>query len=613
MAIIIGKDLVNDILIGTNVADTISGLSGNDTLIGLAGNDVLNGGLGADVMVGGTGNDLYIVDNAGDVVAEGANEGTDTIQSSISLRLSVNGRFDVENLTLVGTAAVGVGNALNNVIIGNNVNNILNGLAGNDSLFGQGGNDNLFGGIGNDLLNGGIGADTMRGEAGNDTYVVDNVGDVVIEVAGAGIDTIQSSISTSLNVAGRLDVENLTLTGAAAINGVGNAQNNVIIGNNANNTLFGLGGNDSLFGLGGNDNLFGGIGNDLLNGGIGADTMRGEAGNDTYVVDNVGDVVIEVAGAGTDTIQSSISTSLNVAGRLDVENLTLTGAAAITGVGNAQNNVIIGNNANNTLFGLGGNDSLFGLGGNDNLFGGIGNDLLNGGIGADTMRGEAGNDTYVVDNVGDAVIEAAGAGIDTIQSSISLSLNVAGRLDVENLTLTGGAAISGIGNAQNNVMIGNNANNLLNGLGGNDSLFGLGGNDTLVGGVGNDLLSGAAGNDFYLGGTGADTIFTGIGNDTIRFDTPLGAGNVDSLPDFDPAADTIQLENAVFTALAAGVLPAAAFRIGAIALDATDRIIYNSATGALFYDPDGLLEVGQVQFATLATGLALTNADFVVV
>jgi serralysin len=359
--------------------------------------------------------------------------------------------------------------------------------------------------------------------------------------------------------------------------------------------------------------MLGGTGNDLLNGGIGADDMRGEAGNDTYVVDNVGDAVTELAGAGIDTIQSSLTLSLNVAARANVENLTLTGANPINGFGNALNNVITGNNANNTLSGLGGNDSLFGLGGNDFMFGGTGNDLLNGGTGADNMRGEAGNDTYVVDNVGDVVTELAGAGIDTIQSSISLSLNAAGRVNVENLTLTGANPINGFGNALNNVIVGNNANNTLSGSGGNDSLFGLGGNDSLFGGIGNDVLNGGSGNDVHVGGLGADTIVTGSGFDTVLFNTALGAGNVDWITDFAPVFDTIRLENAEFTALAAGALPAAAFRIGAAALDGSDRIIYNSVTGALNYDPDGVGGIGQVQFATLSAGLAMTAADFFVV
>ena len=122
-----------NILIGTNLADTIIGFAGNDVLIGLGGADTLNGGLGADVMVGGAGNDTYFVDNVGDIVAEGFNEGIDRIISSISLSLSVPGRFDVENLTLAGGAIIGIGNGLGNQIVGNNFANTLNGLAGNDS------------------------------------------------------------------------------------------------------------------------------------------------------------------------------------------------------------------------------------------------------------------------------------------------------------------------------------------------------------------------------------------------------------------------------------------------------------------------------------------------
>ncbi|MGO4841970.1 calcium-binding protein, partial [Rhizobiaceae sp. 2RAB30] len=114
-------------------------------------------------------------------------------------------------------------------------------------------------------------------------------------------DTIRSSISLSLDAAGRQDVENLILTGLA-VDGTGNALHNQITGNGLGNTLNGQGGSDSLFGMDGNDTLFGGTGNDFLNGGAGADTMRGEAGNDTYVVDNVDDVVIETSNAGTDAV-----------------------------------------------------------------------------------------------------------------------------------------------------------------------------------------------------------------------------------------------------------------------------------------------------------------------
>src|SRR5262249_43470055 len=131
-----------------------------------------------------------------------------------------------------------------------------------------------------------------------------------------------------------------------------------------------------------------------------------------------------------------------------------------------------------------------------------------------------------------------------------------------------------------------------------------GGDDTLIGGAGSDVLN---------GGLGADILSTGAGADKVLFNTTLGAGNVDQVLDFSVASDTFQLDNAVFAALAVGALPAAAFVIGAEAVDAGDRIIYDSATGALSYDADGLNGQAQVQFAQLATGLALTSADFVVV
>ncbi|MEY4754145.1 MAG: hypothetical protein RJA44_1820, partial [Pseudomonadota bacterium] len=231
----------------------------------------------------------------------------------------------------------------------------LNGTAGNDYLLGQAGNDLLSGGDGSDYLSGGAGADTMVGGLGNDTYVVESAGDVVTEAAGAGTDTVQSYISYTLGA----NVENLTLTGTAAINGTGNELNNSLNGNAANNVLVGAEGNDTLIGWGGNDTMSGGVGNDL------------------YVVQQVGDVVIESAGAGTDVVQSALQSYTLGA---NVENLVLiTGGA--NGSGNELGNVLTGNAASNVLVGWGGND---------------------------TMSGGVGNDLYVVQQDGDVVIESAG-------------------------------------------------------------------------------------------------------------------------------------------------------------------------------------------------------------
>jgi Ca2+-binding RTX toxin-like protein len=227
-----------------------------------------------------------------------------------------------------------------------------------------------------------------------------------------------------------------------------------------------------------------------LDGGAGADTMVGGAGDDTYIVDDTLDVVTETAGQGTDTVLSGVTYTL----KANIENLTLTGAAAINGTGNTLNNVLTGNSAANTL---------------------------SGGAGADTMTGNGGDDTYIVDNVLDLVAEIANEGIDAIQSSVTYALGD----NVENLTLTGAAAISATGNALDNVLTGNNAANILTGGAGNDTLDGKGGNDTLIGSTGNDtyVLGRGYGNesvfetDATMGNTDVAQFLAGIANDQIWF------------------------------------------------------------------------------------------------
>ncbi len=559
-----GADVLNglggsDLLDGGAGADTLNGGDGDDVLIGGAGADTLNGNLGADDMQGGADNDTYFVDNSGDTVTELAAGGTDNVQSTLNAyALSAN----VENLTFTGTGNfAGTGNELANVItggIGNDIliggggNDTLNGGAGNDTLDGGAGNDTMAGGIGDDTytvdaaadvvneaanqgtdtvkttlnaltlanqaenltfigtgnfagtgnnlgnlitggagsdsLNGGTGIDTLVGLGGNDTYTVDNTLDVVVEGAGAGTDTINSSVSYTLSA----NVENLTLTGAGNINATGNALANVLIGNTGNNILDGLGG---------------------------ADNMAGGLGNDTYIVD-AGDVVTELAGGGTDTINTALVT-FSLATLANVENLTFTGTVAFTGTGNALANAITGN---------------------------AGNDTLDGGAGNDTMAGGAGNDTYFVDAVGDAVNETAGQGTDTVNTTLitySLTANVeklafigpsggtfAGNGNGLDNTITGGATTANTltGGAGNDVLNGGGVTDNLSGEGGDDTVLGLAGNDTLTGGAGNDVLDGGAdndsisgdgGDDTLLGGAGADNLAGGAGNDIVDG----GAGN----------------------------------------------------------------------------------------
>jgi trimeric autotransporter adhesin len=440
-------------IIGTRYDDTIYGDSGNDTLIGGAGDDSL---------IGGVGDDLYGVDSIGDVVVENADEGIDTVQSSISYSLLEN----FENLTLIGGGNIkGIGNAARNLIIGNGGNNTLNGGDGDDTL---------IGGAGNDLLVGGAGADRMEGGLGDDVFLVGNAGDTVVEAADEGIDTVQSSISYSLLE----NVENLTLTGNGALSGTGNALANTITGNAGNNILDG------------------GAGNDTLNGGAGADSMYGGLGDDTFIVDNVGDMVVEAEGAGIDIVMSSVSYALDG----NIENLTLTGNDDIVGTGNALDNVIIGNTGKNTLYGGDGNDLLIAspdvFTSGNTLYGGAGNDtLMSGRNSVDTLVGGSGDDLYILGRESEVIVEYDGGGIDTVRTGGYYILRGRSQF-IENIELIG-TGIYATGNSLNNVITGNASNNVLNGAWGNDTLFGGDGNDTFIDDYGVDYMEGGNGNDTY--------------------------------------------------------------------------------------------------------------------
>lgn len=512
----------DDVLVGTTLTDRLAGYGGNDILIGKAGNDVLDGGAGADRMLGGSGDDEYLVDDTGDTVAEDVNAGRDRVRSWIDYTLTDN----VEELVLETGALAGTGNALANTIMGNSGNNTLDGGTGADNMAGGAGDDayivddvadmaieqdgagtdsvqasvsytltanvenltltgtadingtgnsldNLIvGNAANNVLSGLDGADSMAGGAGSDTYVVDNTADMVTESLDEGSDTVESSIGYTLTA----NVENLTLTGIENLAGTGNELDNVIRGNDAASVLYGLAGADTLLG---------GTGADRLDGGFGTDVMQGGAGSDTYVVDEASDQVIETDPyrwiGGTDTVESSIDYTLGA----NVENLTLTGIENLSGTGNELDNVIRGNDGNNVLSGL------------------VGDDSLDGGAGADFMTGGIGNDAYTVDDAGDVTFENADEGIDEVYSFVTHMLGA----NLENLYLIGGDPIDGTGNALDNTIEGNAADNVLSGEGGADTLYGNGGNDTLLGGDGNDTLEGGWGADWMAGGAGDDNYF----------------------------------------------------------------------------------------------------------
>jgi len=630
-------------------ANTLTGLAGSDKLIGLGGNDSLDGGAGADcldggsgvdTMAGGTENDTYVVDDSNDIIIEAAlTKSIDKVFSSANYTLSAN----VENMTLTGGREHdinGMGNDLANVIMGNIADNIIWGLEGNDTLIGNKGHDTLIGGTendtyvvddllvkvvelfnqgtdivqssvnftlpgnvenlaltglighrgggntqdnnitgtpGSDNIDGNIGADTMAGGAGDDVYRVNELGDLVVELSGGGEDFVFSSIDYTLP--GNVDDLEL-LEGSAALIGIGNKLANTIIGNSGGKTLDGAVGADTMFGGDGDDLYFAdnssdqanegtqaggdtvissasytlsanvedllltgvaglhGGGNDLdnhitgndgsniINGDTGADTMTGGLGGDTYIVDDVGDLVVEDANPGVDKILTTKSYTLPG----NVERLYLIGGATENfGKGNDDANLLVGNGFANVLDGSGGADTMAGGGGNDfyladtsldivqeganagtdaviaaddytlpgnvenlalagsaiagmgnslaNIIVGNGNDnLLNGAAGIDTMAGGAGNDSYFVGNSADSIVEALDGGIDLVFAGVQYALPDF----VENITLIGVANFGTLGNALGNVMTGNIGNNLLDGADGADTMTGGQGNDTYV-------------------------------------------------------------------------------------------------------------------------------------
>ncbi|MDX2275201.1 MAG: calcium-binding protein [Hyphomonadaceae bacterium] len=434
-------------------------------------------------------------------------------------------------------------------------------LQGNDILYGDAGDDIITGDLGNDVISGGSGVDNLSGGGGNDTihgdaaadFLNGGTGSDVID-GGAGIDRISFTGSVAVTV-------DLTNTGAQLVSTYDGLKTLTSI----ENVLTG-GFNDTI------------IGNDVanvLNGNTGDDTVSGGGGNDSIAIVEGADVID--GGNGIDTAYVGFYIFADNTGVMI--DLSLTSAQDI---GDGRGSLTLTNVENLT-------GSDFG----DTLIGNSGANVLDGGIGADQLTGRGGNDTYVIDSAGDQITEvAAGGTADLVLSSITRTLTA----NLENLTLTGTSVINGTGNTLANVIIGNTGGNILKGGDGADTLSGGGGDDALYGQTGQDSLTGGAGRDAFV------------------LNSPLTAANADTITDFSVPADTIKLENSVFTELGgAGVLATAKFFIGANAHAAADRIIYNSSTGALYYDGNGNASGGKTLIATLDTGLALTHNDFVVI
>ena len=530
--------------------ENLTGSNFNDELTGNAGDNILDGNDGADLLTGGKGNDTYVVDGADTVVElAGAAEGIDTVLASVSYRLAAN----VEYLTLTGTAFSGLGNNLDNQLTGNASANFLDGRAG---------------------------ADKMNGGGGNDTYVVDNIGDEIVDASGVEL------VMTYINLTLGTGLENLRLMGTNALNGQGNILNNIVFANIGNNVVDG-GGETAVMGVKG-------------------DTLSFEYGATASITFDLSlSGAQATGGSGTDTATN-------------FENLT----------GSSYDDTLAGNGAANVLDGLGGVDTLSlvkataavtvdlseGVSKSagiidivknfENILGSAFDDTMTGDLGRNIFTGGGGVDTVSFDNVlqdeGGVAADLTIAGTqNTLASGFDTFVgirNLTGSLNDDSLT----------GDAQANVLIGGE---------GCDTLKGGGANDTLTGGGGADSLDGGTGADLISGGAGADKLTGGLGADIFLFDTSANAANVDKISDFAAIDDTIQLDHLAFTSLTAGALTAAAFASNTTGLagDDTDRIIYQTTTGTLFYDADGNGSGAGLQISILTGAPVVTFADFFVI
>jgi len=504
--------------------------------------------------------------------------------SSVTYTLGV----ELENLTLVGAALNGTGNAVANVLTGNAGNNTLNGGAGNDTLNGGAGNDTLNGGIGNDVISGGAGLDVFV----FNSLLASNM-DTISDFAAGDLFQLDRTIFTALSAG-------TTLTAAEFLAGAGvtatNAQQR-ILHNTTNGALLydadgsgtglalqfasvavgapisaavfqltggatpppppnpgvinGTAGNDNLLGGAGNETLNGLAGNDTLNGGGGNDLLSGGAGLDVFVFNSLlasnMDTISDFAAGDLFQLDRTIFTALSAG-------TTLTAAEFLAGAGvtatNAQQR-ILHNTTNGALL-------------------------------------------YDADG--------SGTGLALQFASVAVGAPISAAV----FQLTGGATPPPPPNP-----------GVINGTAGNDNLLGGAGNETLNGLAGNDSLNGGGGNDSLNGGSGNDTLTGGIGADTFVLADARGATNIDRITDF-ARGDRVSISASAYAGLTPGAVNATQFiearstRAPVVAATAATRLIFDRDTGNLFHDPDGTGTQTMQQILSVSNGYRLLSTDFTV-
>jgi Ca2+-binding RTX toxin-like protein len=593
-----------------DLADYIYGGDGNDALYGGAGDDSIYGGDGSEWggefllaleytgakayfgIYGGDGNDMLDGGGGADYLEGGS--GNDTMYGGASI--------DVD--TLIGGA-------------------------GSDSLYGGGGNDHFAAMDGE--------TDFLIGGAGDDNYSADSGSlgsDVIVEEARGGYDSVL--VIGSFTLGGDAEIEYLGFTSPFTIYDAsltGSSTDNTIQGNAGKNTLRGLAGDDTLIGRAGMDTLYGGDGDDVLDGVDGEwDVLNGGDGNDTYRPDNASfmwsDNIVEAIRGGYDSVYVTKSYELNAGSEIEYLGFASGIQTGGTLTGSNTDNTIEGNDASNTLHGRGGDDILMGGVGYDFLYGGDGADrLIDEDHSGDRLAGGLGNDTYEILSPGDhySIDEYAGEGIDWVYGNDLVGVNY--DAEIEYIVLIGNGWYA-LGSDFANTIMGNDGANELLGVGGDDRLLGYDGNDSLSGGKNDDWLDGGNGADVLKGGAGEDTLNGGAGNDDLygdeTFDTLNGGSGADNFRNFDflnTQADMITdfmsgvdkfWLGANATSIVGARVTASEFRVGAMALDADDRLIYDKSTGKLWRDADGFGGASQQLVAFFTNKPNLVVSDFVV-
>jgi Ca2+-binding RTX toxin-like protein len=548
-------DAGDDSIIGGSGYERIDGGTGNDTLQGNYGFDSLSGGDGDDVLDGGSFDDSL----AGDA-------GNDTLYGAGDTDYLNGGSGD--DLLYGDFSPLTSANALSpsrndDVLVGGSGADTLYGEIGNDELTSadaiEVGNVTLFEDTGteHDALFGGEGDDAVAIGYGDDADGGNGLDRLYLALGGA---TAGVSLDTAALVAGTPFV-----LGGGTIQGIetlvdlkGSAFADVfIIATQATLlTVSGGDGNDSVISIASAIDFDGGLGNDRLISGSAADAFDGGAGIDTIDYRNA------VAGISADLAAGTGNAGDTIA---NVENVD----------GSTLGDTLSGNDSVNAIGGRAGNDSLSGRGGDDTIEGGLGDDRIDGGAGVDTASYASATGIVRVSLALTGVQNTGAAGRDVL-------------VDVENL----------LGTIYNDQLTGNDAANRLTGALGNDALKGGGGNDTLVGGGGIDQLTGGSGADLFL------------------FNTAFGTGANDSIRDFASGEDRIGLSQTIFAALesnGAGGIDASNFTVGLKASTADHYLIYNTLSGQLFYDADGVGGAAQSIVATIAGALPLVATDFALV